>query len=165
MSLNKKEPKLDTEKYNKIVIYAGVRDWSDCIYSMDNGEHWIKSEKFSEEESEKFREVIPCIKKIDNQYYWNIEIDMETGIIKDWKRGFCIDTHFKVCDDIVYWICNKDNKVIYNSYKKRELFVPKFLEIMDEGDREFICIFVDGDGQISRWRTIKSMFHRKDWVK
>ena len=57
MSLNKKEPKLDTEKYNRIVIYAGVRDWSDCTYSMDNGEHWIKSEEFSEEESEKFIEI------------------------------------------------------------------------------------------------------------
>lgn len=141
----------------KIIVKAGVRYWNDCSYSIDNGKTWIKAEEDTEEESDKFKNAIPFVKKEDIGYhesdYWNIIIDINTGIVENWPKDFCISTWFKICDDGLYQILDTEDNVVWDSIKTKYYYVPPFLDFGDKGYGDYINIDIDGTGKIKNWES------------
>ena len=145
----------------KVHVSAGVRYWNDCSYSTDNGKTWIEAEDDSDEESNKFMKIIPCVKWRPEvyypekyAYYWDFVIDIDTGKIENWPAGFCISTHFKVCDDGEYTILDSNDNIVWNSLSTDDYYVPNFLAIEDHGYGDYIFIDVDGEGNINNWNAV-----------
>lgn len=142
---------------DKVIVNAGVRYWNDCKYSKDNGQTWRNGskEKDTKEVSEDFRNNIPFVEKenigYNENYYWNLIIDIDTGKVENWPKDYCISTWFKVCDDGLYQIVDKDGDVIWDSIGTENYYVPEFLEIGDNGYGDYIYIDIDGNGYIKDW--------------
>ena len=136
----------------KIKIQAGVRYWVDCKYSTDNGVTWIYQDD-TDENNLLVRKVLPCVKFLDDQHdwYWCLNIDFETGRIENWKKDFCINTFFKVCDDGHYQIIGDNDNILWDSDIVNCYYVPKFLEINSFNYGDNIYITINGDGVIKNW--------------
>lgn len=143
----------------KIKVSAGVRYWNDCQYSEDGGKTWVKAEDDTEEISNEFKAHIPFVYKEDIGYglgdYWHFTIDIDTGQIKDWPKGYCIQTNFKVCDDGLYQILDQNWEVVWDSIKSGDYYVPGFLDLEDDGYGDYIFIDVDENGYIHNWDLAK----------
>ena len=144
----------------KLLVKAGVRYWNDCKYSKDNGQTWIDDEEDTKEESERFKNALPFVEKLDIGYkpsdYWCLEIDVETGKVKDWPKDFCIETFFKICDDGLYQLIDEEGNVVWDSVKTRYYYVPDFLALEDEGYGDYMYLNIDGEGNIEHWEEAKS---------
>ncbi len=140
----------------KIKIQAGVRYWVDCKYSTDNGVTWIEQDD-TDENDLLVRKVIPCVEFLDEEqnWYWCLVIDFETGKIENWKKDFCINTFFKVCDDGRYQIIGDNDNVLWDSDDANRPYVPEFLEINSSNCGDNIYITIDGDGTIKDWDIAK----------
>lgn len=138
----------------KILITAGVRYYVDCDYSTNNGITWHREDD-TKDNCEKLKSIIPLIKKTNIGYsdydYWCLEIDYNTGKVKDWPENFCIKTFFKVCNDGIYKIINNNNEIIWNSAETKSDYVPNFLELEDSNYGDNIYINIDGNGIIQHW--------------
>lgn len=140
----------------------GVRYWQDCDYSKDGGKIWIDPcVDDTDEESEGMREITPCVVEKrdyrgDPEYYWEITIDLENGKILDWPEGFCLRTHYKVCDDGEYVFLDSDMKPVVNITKEYDqYYVPNFLAIEDSGYGDYVYINIDGEGNIEHFDEMK----------
>ena len=144
-------------KPTKVKIQAGVRYWVDCKYSTDNGVTWIEQDD-TDENDLLVRKVIPCVEFLDEEqnWYWCLVIDFETGKIENWKKDFCINTFFKVCDDGRYQIIGDNDNVLWDSDDANRPYVPEFLEINSSNCGDNIYITIDGDGLIKDWQTAKN---------
>lgn len=110
-------------------VSAGVRYWEDA--TVDG----IEDEKGG---------LIPC--RVDDR--WEPTIDIESGQIIDWEKGRVADIHYKVCDDGVYKLSDKDQKVLFevNDY------VPAILQPEGNGYGDYIIMKVDENGFIQNWK-------------
>ena len=141
----------------KVKVQAGVRYWVDCKYSTDNGVTWIDQDD-TDENDLLVRKVIPCVEFLDEEqnWYWCLVIDFETGKIENWKKDFCINTFFKVCDDGRYQIIGDNDNVLWDSdIDSRSSYVPAFLEIDSSNFGDNIYITINGDGTIKDWYVAK----------
>ena len=142
----------------KVKVIAGVRYWQDCKYSTDNGITWVEPDD-TDEEGLAVRRLLPCVEFLDedryNEWYWCLEIDYNTGKIKNWKKDFCIDTFFKVCDDGHYQIIGDNDNIIWDSDVANRYYVPEFLEINSSNCGDNIYISINGEGFIKDWYIAK----------
>lgn len=146
-------------KYLKATM--GVRYWVDCKYSDDNGQTWNKNFPDTDEESERIMKLTPCVVRKDIGYcesdYWEIIIDLDEGKVLNWPEGFCLDTHYKVCDDGEYVFLDKDMNEVVNITKiYQQYYVPDFLSIGDRGYGDYVYIDINGDGTIKDFNKMKS---------
>lgn len=139
-------------KPTKIKIQAGVRYWVDCEYSTDNGDTWNQPDD-TDEDDLTVRELLPCVECFEKErgWYWCLNIDFETGRIENWKKDFCINTFFKVCDDGRYQIIDDADNIIWDSDIDSDSYVPSFLEIDSSNYGDNINITIDGEGTIKDW--------------
>ena len=160
--INQKDIALKTKKINTIFVIAGVRYYIDCDYSTDNGVTWNREDD-TDDNCEKMKTIIPLIKRTNIGYsdydYWCLEIDYETGKVKDWPENFCIKTFFKVCDDGLYQILSTSNEIIWDSDKAQSAYVPAFLEVENSNYGDNIYINIDGDGIIEHWNIAKLLIN------
>ena len=138
----------------------GVRYWVDCEYSTDNGETWNGDFDDTDEESERIMKLTPCVVKKNIGYgesdYWEIIIDLENGKIVTWPEGFCLKTHYKVCDDGEYVFLDENMNGIINITKEYDqYYVPDFLSIEDEGYGDYVYINIDGEGKIEHFDKVR----------
>ena len=139
----------------------GVRYYVDCEYSEDNGETWNKDFDDTEEESERIKELTPCVVRKNIGYgesdYLELIIDLEEGKVLNWKDGFCLNTHYKVCDDGEYVFFDENmNKVVNITKECQQYYVPDFLEIGDHGYGDYVYLNIDGNGKIENFEEMKS---------
>lgn len=108
-------------------VRAGVRYWEDATVDgiEDDGS------------------LIPC----RHGDYWTPLIDVDNGQILNWKEGVRADIHYKVCDDGVYCLMDKEEKVI----KRIEGYVPKIMCPEENGFGDYIIMNVDEKGFIANW--------------
>lgn len=142
----------------KVKVQAGVRYWVDCKYSTDNGVTWIEQDD-TDENDLLVRKVIPCVEFLDEEqdWYWCLVIDYDTGRIENWKNGFLVKAFFKVCDDGKYQIIDDTDNIIWDSdIDSRSSYVPAFLEIDSSNYGDNIYITIDGDGTIKDWQIAKN---------
>ncbi len=93
---------------------------------------------------------IPC----KNGENWLLEIDIETGIIKNWEQGKTANVHYKVCDAGEYFL--KDE--CHNTISQRDEYVPKMLCPAEDGYGDYIIMDIDENGKIDKWRADLSYF-------
>ena len=123
-----------------IRVEAGVRYWEDAIV---NG---------VEDES---GELIPC----REGGLWKPIIDIDKGVIKNWKKGTIADIHYKVCDAGSYFLEDEKGNVVLSI---EDDYVPKIMCPEDEGWGDYIIMKVDGDGKIANWNPDLDDFQNDD---
>ena len=154
---------------DKVICDIDVRYYIDCTFSKDNGETW--EEDFDDDEiSDTYvRNQLPCMKEVTymkrniwsgdetqkSRKDWCPVIDVNEGKILDWPEGFCLRTHFKVCDQGVYVYSNYDESAQIVSVDCNEHYVPTWLDDIDDGYGDYLYISVNGDGSIENWDSLK----------
>jgi len=126
-----KQPTILEKNCKYVLCSIGVRYWEDAtvngVEDTEDGEN------------------IPC--KEDE--YWNIKIDVDTGIIQDWDNTKTATTHYKSCDENVFEFLDDEENVItrYDGY------VPEFLECTGEnGYGDYVLLEIEKNGQIKNWK-------------
>lgn len=109
-------------------VSAGVRYWED---STVNG---IEDE---------LGDLIPC--RVGN--LWKPIIDIETGIITNWKQGVKAEIHYKVCDDGIYTVKDTWGADVL----ERDGYVPDTMSPGGSGYGDYIIMNVDENGKIDGW--------------
>jgi hypothetical protein len=140
----------------------GVRYYVDCEYSTDNGKTWNADFEDTDEESERVKNLTPCVVKSDIGYgtndYLELTIDLNNGKVLNWKDGFCLKTHYKVCDDSEYIFLDKDTEEVVNITKEyNQYYVPDFLSLEDEGYGDYVYLNINGDGTIEHFERMKKL--------
>lgn len=87
--------------------------------------------------------LIPC-RNGDN---WEPIIDVDSGIITNWKQGITASVHYKVCDCGVYELKDEEG----NAVLKYEGYVRDCLEVSDEGYGDYIIMDILANGKIVGW--------------
>ena len=112
-------------------VQAGVRYWED---TRVNGE------------SDDNGDLIPC--RLGD--IWNPFIDIDKGIITNWKKGVNAIIHYKVCDDGDYIVFDGDGEAIKEF---GGCYVPKILSPAGNGYGDYIYMLVDESGKIKDWNA------------
>lgn len=87
---------------------------------------------------------IPC----NDGNIWFPKIDVDTGEVVNWIKGIKAEIHYKVCDEGIYELLDKDNNIIFS----HEGYVPSsILGIDDDSFGDYICITIDENGFIKNW--------------
>lgn len=109
----------------------GVRYWED---SYINGEPDINGKM-----------------PLKNGEYWEILIDVETGIIQNWQNGIVADIHYKICDDGIYSLLDINKNLL----AKIDGYVPKCLALKEKdegyGYGDYVIMDIDEKGKIKHW--------------
>ena len=158
MKITIRKPSTFNIRYLK--INAFVRHWVDCDYSTDNGETWHGDFEDIMEEHNRIGKIIPG----SDGEHWKITIDLWNGRVLNWPKGFCLKTHFKVCDEGEYEFLDVDGKDVINITEEfDQYYVPDFLSIEDDGWGDYIIININGDGTIENFdimeERIKTYFN------
>ena len=118
---------LVTEQTTTLQIDAGVRYWEDS--SVDNVDD-VKGD------------LIPC----RDGDRWKPLIDVESGLILNWKVGTTAKIHYKICDDGIYTLTE-----INGTQSMKDGYVPDCLAIDDTGFGDYIIMDIDKNGLITNW--------------
>lgn len=130
----KKKIKIEVD-LKTLHVRAGVRYWEDATV---NGQEDADGT------------LIPC--RDDANENWLPVIELETGKIRNWKKGTIADIHYKVCDDGDYYLMSEDEE---DSELSKSGYVPDCLAINDNGYGDYIIMHVDSDGLIKDWKFTK----------
>ena len=79
---------------------------------------------------------------------WQPEIDIDTGIIREWPTDVEAKVHYKVCDSGSYYLLDSNMLI---TLKIEGDYVPNRL-IPGECD-DYIVMTIDGTGKIAEWDT------------
>ena len=90
-------------------------------------------------------ELIPLRK----EGFWNIVIDIETGIIRDWPQGTTAKVHYKVCYQGMFSLLTDDPYRIESNVD----CVPRIFNLYDNFDSDYLVLEIDGNGKIQNWPT------------
>lgn len=140
-----------TDKKKLLYVDAGVLYWED---SEING---IRDNNLYDSRGAK-APAMPCVERVkpepttnifSDHYRWRPIIDVETGIIINWKKGVTASVHYKVCDDCMITY-KKGDEVLCNN--DDYFYVPPFLSPKEEGYGDYIIMDIDENGQISNWK-------------
>lgn len=124
-----------------LVVKAGVRYWEDTEV---NGE--IDTEE---------GDNIPC--KVGN--LWCPEIDIDSGIIINWKQGVKADVHYKACDCFGYEIKSDEGVVVVSA---EDGYVPNTMCPKERGYGDYIIMEINEYGLISNWKFDFSDFENSE---
>jgi len=110
-------------------VEAGVRYWEDTSV---NG---IDDEKGS---------LIPC----KDGELWKPIIDIDSGVITNWKQGTKADVHYKVCDAGSYYLEDTEGNTVLSIEGD---YVPKMMCPKESGYGDYIIMDIDENGKIADW--------------
>ena len=123
--------KIETEvDLQTLVVNASVRYWEDS--EVNGVEDTVNGDN------------IPC----KNGDTWNPCIEIDTGIITNWKQGVKAEIHYKVCDGCAWSLKDKEGEVVLY---EMDGYVPKTLCPKEAGYGDYIIMDVDENGQIADW--------------
>lgn len=120
-------------------VSAGVRYWEDSVID-------------GKEDTEN-GDLIPC----KDGESWCPEIDVNTGVITNWRQGTTAAIHYKVCDAGFYTLRDSDG----NRISEVEGYVPDCLCPKEEGFGDYIIMDIDENGKIEGWEFGESDI---DWL-
>ena len=118
-------------------VKANVRYWEDSVF---NGENDTED-----------GELVPC--KIGSM--WCPIIDIDNGIITNWRQGVKAEIHYKVVDEGSYYLKDSEGKVISSMENE---YVPNILCPKKSGYGDYIIMDIDENGKISNWKPDISYF-------
>ena len=112
-----------------LAVHAYIRYWQDAEVNGTEDEQGS---------------LIPC--RAGNN--WNPIIDIDAGIITNWKRGTTAKIHYKVCDCCAWELIDEDGNTIFS---KDEDYVPPTLSPAQNGYGDYIIMYVNENGKIEDW--------------
>lgn len=138
----------------KLTIYKSV-DFEAKFLKVDAGVRYWEDAEVNGVSDNKNPPTIPCAEFIgDNNhiligqnYRWRPLIDIETGQIVNWEKGFDADVCYEVCDDFLCDILDADMNII-ESY---EGYVPKVMCPKKNEYGDYIIMDIDENGFIQGW--------------
>lgn len=124
MKWHRMRPTPEDVKTIKVTVYPGY--WEDA---------WVNDKRDDADNPE-----IP----FSNGDKWEIEIDRETGNIRNWPKGVTAKTHYKSVDQNEIELIGQEGESVcsYDGY------VPDFLSVYDSGYGDYVLIEIDGNGHI-----------------
>lgn len=131
----KKEVELTT-----LVVKAGVRYWEDATV---NGVEDVDGD------------LIPC-REGD---MWNLLIDLDKGVITNWKQGVKAHVHYKVCDAGCYYLRDEKGDTVLSIEQD---YVPSLLCPKERGYGDYIIMVIDENGKIDGWEADISSFQNDE---
>jgi hypothetical protein len=121
----KKEVEIKT-----LIVHAAVRYWED---STVNGTP-------DTEEGDN----MPC--KVGDS--WKPIIDVDSGVITNWKKGTTASLHYKVCDGCGWDLLDENGEIVL---QEEDGYVPKTLSPKENGYGDYIIMDIDESGLIADW--------------
>jgi hypothetical protein len=91
--------------------------------------------------------LIPC----KSGKTWMPEIDIASGMIKNWEQGKTADIHYKVCDAGSYYLLDEQGKEVLSIEND---YVPDCMCPEERGYGDYIIMTVDESGFIKGWQPI-----------
>lgn len=85
---------------------------------------------------------------------WKPVIDIETGVITNWKAGTVAHVHYKICDDGTYQLADAEGKIV----AQIDGYVPSIMCPEEEGYGDYIIMTIDETGKIKNWKIDTSAF-------
>lgn len=77
-----------------------------------------------------------------------MDIDIDTGVVKDWPAGRTAELYEKVCDEGDYHLIDGDEVIA----SRTDNYVPGFFPADHFGD--YIIFNIDGTGKIEGWKAV-----------
>lgn len=100
--------------------------------------------------------LIPC----REGELWCPEIDIDSGVIINWKQGVKAHVHYKVCDSGSYFLKDANGKVLSSI---EDNYVPSIMCPTRNGYGDYIIMDIDENGKIDNWKvTDLSDFNDED---
>lgn len=112
-----------------LVVNAEVRYWEDATV---NGVE------------DTLGDLIPC-RENDS---WCPIIDIDSGLITNWKQGVKAEVHYKVCDGGSYYLQDDNGNTVLSIEQD---YVPRMMCPKRNGYGDYIIMDIDENGQISNW--------------
>lgn len=103
---------------------------------------------------------MPFVKLDDkiNEYFWEVNIDIDKGQIIDWPQGTTASIHYKVCDEGFYEIFDEQGEKLGNY----EGYVPHIMCPKEEGYGDYIIMDIDENGFIQDWNVEDTLIELLD---
>lgn len=120
-------------------VSAGVRYWEDS--TVNDAEDTDGT-------------LIPC----RNADRWEPVIEIDAGRIRHWPQGTTAHIHYKVCDDGLYILKDKEG----NALAQREGYVPDIMSPEENGYGDYIIMQIDENGIIQDWEPDIDDFFDED---
>lgn len=93
--------------------------------------------------------AMPCVAKdADGQLVWEINIDLNTGLITNWTKGTTANIHYKSCDENTILFKDKSGAVI----KRYDGYVPEFLAPEGNSFGDYVIMHIDENGHIQNFK-------------
>ena len=121
---------LEKKEVAYLEVRAGVRYWEDGKINGVDDENGT---------------LTPC----RDGKYWCPNIELSTGRITNWIEGKEADIHYKVCDDGLYTLLDKEG----NNIVKKEGYVPNIMCPKEDGYGDYIIMDIDKNGIIQNWKV------------
>jgi len=115
--------------------------WSKSFMCKFGNSDWVD---LVETNQDIFGKTVKEFKGDYGEIVW--DLDVNTGLIKGWNNGDVV-VGFKVVDGGSYTLM-KDGKIVT---RKMQVYVPKFLQIDENGWDDYIQITIGADGYIKDW--------------
>lgn len=112
-----------------LIVHATVRYWEDSEVNGDPDDDG---------------DLMPCRVGDD----WKPIIDIDSGIIVNWKQGTTAEIHYKVCDQCGWDLLDEFGNIVLQA---EDGYVPNTLCPADKGYGDYIIMNVDENGKIKDW--------------
>jgi uncharacterized protein YuzE len=123
-----------------LVVKAGVRYYEDAtVNGIEDTEG----------------NLIPC----KQGELWCPVIDIDSGIITNWKQGVKAKVHYKVCDAGSYYLQDEEGNTVLSI---EEDYVPDIMCPGGRGYGDCIIMDIDENGQIANWKITLDGFIDED---
>ncbi len=116
------------------------------VFVSANVRYWEDSEVNGVEDTN--GDLIPC-RDGEN---WCPQIDIDSGLILNWKQGVSAEIHYKVCDGCSFIIMDNDGRPVYAQDND---YVPSFLSPKEDGYGDYIIMDITSEGYIRNWNGKK----------
>ncbi len=112
-----------------LVVKAGVRYYEDATV---NGVEDTEGD------------LIPC----KQGELWCPIIDIDSGVITNWKQGVKAEVHYKVCDAGSYYLQDAEGNTVLSIEQD---YVPKMMCPKESGYGDYIIMDIDENGKIANF--------------
>jgi len=123
-----------------LVVKAGVRYYEDATV---NGVEDTEGD------------LIPC----KQGELWCPIIDIDSGVITNWKQGVKAEVHYKVCDAGSYYLQDTEGNTVLSIEQD---YVPKMMCPKESGYGDYIIMDIDENGKIANFRQTLDGFVDED---
>ena len=78
---------------------------------------------------------------------WKVEIDISTGMIKNWPKGTAAFVHYKPCDEGIYTVMDENGVEVFSQAG----YVPDCFDFYKSSFGDYLIMEIDGNGSIAKW--------------